>query len=263
MNEYKIGFTIGNQWTHRGGIWPGNPKFKKLFEYFTEKSIECETIETELTEEVVDHYDLIVVGSGGNRFTVTECDVLRQYINDGHSLFIALKFGGDHHSDTKISRLFPEIQLNDDEVIDPIYIKRGIKSKRSYGPIIPIFINEPSLNLHFQGRIQYDSGCTFSVNEGTDLTIPVPENFSSWPHPRKKHAVEDSIIDNLQRAYDANKLTQIKGPILVYKRIGQGSVLYWGARWSFSDDYWDKYDNSRFFIAIMELFLGTKLPIED
>lgn len=238
-----IGFAKG----HDERIIPGEEKFRKLFEFFQHEGITCLEIEGEITEDDTKKFPCIVIGSPQHTLRQHEIEILRQYVHDGGNLFILLKYGGDHRLHTNIGNLFPDITPNNDELYDT---KRGLKGVWGYKSMMPVLsLSIDDTHLQFEGNVLYDGGCTFSTEGDMTFSIMPEGNLASYPQPRQGQQTAYFDIKNHK------ELEPVMGPILVYNKIGKGSVLYWGARWSFSDDQWTKYDNAAFFKAISAMFL--------
>ena len=254
-----LGFTAG----HRERIGPGAYGFSKFSEFFEDNDIQCLRIDGQITSEGLKSISAVVIGSPQHRIRQTEYEALRQYVADGGRVFILMKFGGDSKLNANIRKFFPAIQPNKDEVYDPKLFDPKKKYQDVYEyicmkPVIPVSIRHPLLK--FDGEIIYDSGCTFSTEGDMTLTVMPREDLVSYSNPEL--GVDIVHYDITQ----GEKLKQVMGPIFVYNKIGKGSVMYWGARWSFSDEHWDTYDNAEFFNEIMSLFLGKRLyhfPLDD
>ena len=263
---------------NRESIVPGSRDFGKLTAFFKDRDIKCTILTTLPDEEELQRHRYLFMGSPTSRykssrpsFKPSELEILRNYVYQGGNLFIAFKFGGgDRSIRGRLRTLFSEIQPNNDEVIDFKCIQK-VSSKyscdlwKAASPIIHLSITHPS--LRFNCTILYDSGCTFSTDGKEEFTIEqkdIKDNLVSLMEPPN---TRDELNGRL-RTYVGSEdrlplngdgsLIPLAGPILVHKRIGKGTVLYWGARWSFSDDYWDSEDNAEFFGAIMKLFLRDR-----
>ena len=247
-----LGFTTG----HSERICPGAYGFSKFSKFLENVGIPSDGIRGRISEESLNQYPAIVIGSPQHRLWRSEFDALRNYVSNGGRLLILMKFGGDSKSTTNMRKLFPTIIPNNDDLFDPKLFEpkdgyQGLWGYQCMKPIIPISIDHPL--LQFEGEIVYDSGCTFTTEGNMTLTVMPRDDLLSYSKP----AVGDDFV--FRDLTQHEKLKPVMGPIMVYNKIGKGSVLYWGARWSFSDEHWDSYDNSAFFKAIMSLFLGEQL----
>jgi coproporphyrinogen III oxidase-like Fe-S oxidoreductase len=229
----KIGFTIG----HNESIHVHSEKnFLKFIRFLKKSGIRLDNIDFNLKNLVTD-YQMIIVGAPESEFSDFELQYLRDYVMDGGNLFIILKYGGDRKLGTNMSRLFRDVLPKDD-----ILFSDSNFFKSEYRPIIDVDIQNNF--MQFSGPIVYDGGCTFTINNTVDLAV--------YPH--------DSCYSKLMPRWVSNTYSGEKsvnyGAIFVYNRIGKGSVLYWGGRWSFSDEMFNEYGNSSLFRKLIVLLLG-------
>lgn len=243
----QVGFTKG----HGESIWPGVDKnFTKIMEFFDLSGINCVSIEGEIGNNELEKYATIIVGAPTMNFTESELSIIRQYVKQGGNLFVLFMFGGDHILKTNIGTLFPEVSPNNDEVFDPTRKPRRIDKYHPFKPIIPVFANKA--DLYFNGDILYDSGCTFDVEGDGEIEI-TPQNCMSIENPIDGYCMNLSKMESGTPA----------GPIFVRKKIGNGTINYWGARWSFSDEMWDMCDNASFMRTLLPILIGNEMIDEE
>ncbi|GEM_PF-1840589 len=221
--RYKIGFTTQHSESIRPGVNKNFLKFITFFDnFYVNKDVSLHNY------GFLSENSMIIMGAPEDFLDEIELSNLRKYVEAGGSLFVLTKKYGDYKLGTNISGIFPFIRTRNDIVIDDRF--RSPERKRP-----TIWINEPNF-LKFKGEVIYDGGCTFEVETTPDMLI--------YPHFQ--------YFSN-----NVSHLEERRHPILVYKRIGKGSVLYWGARWTFSDEMFNEKDNSRFLRRIIELLIGN------
>jgi coproporphyrinogen III oxidase-like Fe-S oxidoreductase len=227
----KIGFTTD----HKESLIPNAHKNFLKFSHFLKKTgLELDSIN--LNEDSTD-YQMIIVGAPERPFRNTEFNQLRQYANNGGNLFIVLKWGGDDKLGTNLSELFECVSTNND-----IVVSQSNYLKKRHQPIIELEIN--AQNLDFKGPVVYDGGCTFNVSGDVEFV----------GYPKSTYGIIEKPRWN---GYSYNGIEKTdKRPVLVYKKIGEGTVIYWGCRWSFSDEIFNEYGNSTLFRKLLTLMLG-------
>ena len=235
MNDLaKIGFTTN----HKESITPNPGKnFIKLCNFLRKTGLELEPVD--LQKNNLSDYHFVIVGSPEKDFTNYELKRLREYVYNGGKLFVILKWGGDVQLKTNMGDLFKGIRPNND-----IVISSRQYFKKKWQPILDLEID--SNNLVFKGSVVYDGGCTFEVTDEVEFA-GYPSNTSSI------------IADPRWNGYSYQGIEQDNNsPVLVYKIIGRGSVIYWGCRWSFSDEVFNEYGNSALFRELISFMLGPK-----
>lgn len=178
---------------------------------------------------------LIIIGALTKKLSVHTLDKLRNYVEQGGKLLVIGKCGVKDQFTTNIGELFKEIQPNKDVVL------KGNSSK----PLIRL----TSDSYHFDESVIYDGGCTFSITGDVDLAFYLDDSYSVIDKPvwsKNKYIGHASPADSSKA-------------IMVYKRIEKGAVLYWGARWSFSDEMFDAEGNSSFFRKMFSLIVGQEV----
>lgn len=230
--KLKLGISI----SHNESMNPEKLNhFILFFEFLNNADINFEIIDTQLENyNELKKYPVILIGAPETKFTINELNNLREFVEFGGNLLIIQKYGGDRTLNTNLTDLFDHIIVNDDMLTNSLY-----NHNRFYQPIIQLI--EKNNFFNFKGKICYDGGCTYNVKKDVKFSL-YPENgsFSNLnPH----------WVYNNYKFNDQKK----PGAILVYDQIGKGSVLFWGARWSFSNKIINHYDNRILLKKILSL----------
>lgn len=256
----KIGFTTGHNESIPRDVWTHEKDFNRFLKFLTQSGIQCEKI---VLLDDMPACSAIIIGAPEAPFSDRELSALRKFVKSGGDLLIVQKKGGDkynrvvggRHDDqsTNIGNLFPGIRPNNDEILDPEY-NGETGSRPETRPLMDISLAGDE--LHFKGTICYDGGCSYQLEEEVDISIFPDGNAVSRAGPGYNSNRDPKFY------YDGGE--DKPGAIFVYKKIGKGSVMYWGSRWSFSDeDFLLEYDNWTFFSKIMRLLLGEKVFVEN
>ena len=219
----KIAFTYG----HGESIYPGEnvENFSQLLGFLEEINANCISLKISFSLETLHDCDMVIIGDPKHIFSESEIEVLRKYVHNGGNIFAISRWGGDKKNGTNIGKLYPEIQPNNDEVFDP-----NIEEENISKFIVAMNININDLKFHFSGRILYDGGCTFTIKNEVDSKFQPDKSILTFKKPR------DGYGYNVEKM----KVGIPAGPIFVHKTVGDGSITYWGARWSFSDLLWEE-----------------------
>ena len=219
---------LGISTIHGESIRPDRPKnFDLFFEFLSRAGVACELIDSRLTlREELRRYAGLLIGAPEGCFNSAENQAVREYVEGGGKILIILKYGGDRVLGANIGQLYREIQPSDDMLVND-----RENHKNPYQPLLNLSIQSDTFN--FTGRVCYDGGCTFRTSDDFGITI-----FPS----AGCHSAHGTRFQRGRYRYGSNRNP---GAIFVYRSIGAGAVLYWGSRWSFSNEMFREYDNSR------------------
>jgi len=244
--------TIGFATVHKESIYDERvSNFTRFSEFLKSAYCDVENINDALSERILKRYDAVIIGDPNEKFTKDECRHLKEYISNGGRVFILCKYGGDRISKTNISDLLKDVQPTDDELLSENCFLDMADSFNISRPLVDIKVNDHFLS--FSGTICYDGGCTFLVKDNNSTTISPrnsidDDNCFSYVNPRNGPPRRGDYINSRSSP----------GALGVFKPYGQGLVIYWGSRWSFSDEIFNYYDNSLLFSKLISMLIGKK-----
>ncbi len=211
MMHQKIGFTNG----HGESIHiSAERNFMKLLKMLFTTFDKAEDI-TEDNSENLSEFDLIMIGAPTKPFSISFINKIRDYVHNGGKLFVLLKYKKPDEQNN-LHLLFEDIKPNNDTVLNK-YIGYGFRHK----PII--LLKDDS--LHLDEKIVYDGGCTLDVGD-VDLSFKLDRGYTTF----KK---VNLAFEDYKNEIPINKHNNT---IMAFKKIGKGAVVYFGSRWTFSDE---------------------------
>ena len=177
-------------------------------------------------------------------FSKPELKTIHDFLHNGGKVLVLMRYSGDEDSKTNFKEIIPEIIPN-----DVILLHNNSFDKIINDPLINIYLQYDQIS--FYGKICYHSGCTFSTSIPVDLSLDFEENSHVVIEPR-------NIGHNTKKSKEREPF----GKIFILKQINSGRIIYFGSRWSFSDDYLSNYDNRRFLHTIIQLLFPKYNQIE-
>ncbi len=216
-------------------------RFRGFFEVLEQMHIDYHFFSENLYNiEDLNRFDALLFSSprkGARRTLLNgeEIRIIRDYLRKGGKLLVLMRFSGDANETTNFGDIIPRIRPNDVSLIHEEHFHKKINE-----PVIDLDFNYD--NISFNGKICYDSGCTFSMDEPVDFSLNFMENSKVINHP-------GGIWDYGKR----DKFREAYGKIFILKQVEFGRIIYFGSRWSFSDEFLYEYDNLRFLETILNL----------
>ncbi|MCK9330431.1 MAG: radical SAM protein [Candidatus Cloacimonetes bacterium] len=235
MKDVRIAFTSG----HNESILPDTSKnFLKLISFFTKITENIEVLEE---DSDFSEYSLIIAGSPEKAYSENYTEKLRAYIKNGGKFLFLTKYG-KYDLNTNINELFPEIRVNKDVVCcnDNHFMDFPHKP----------FVKIKSDEFNFNEEIIYDAGCTINLACEPDYVVYLnKDNYYTIPNPR----LIGTRFKGIKQSFNDREKA-----ILVYKKFDKGAVVYFGSRWSFSDERFNQNENSTLLRKIIELLMDIE-----
>ncbi len=225
MCQSKIGFITG----HGESVYVGVEKnFTKFYKMTSAIFDNAENISENSCENLSD-YSLIVIGSPIEPFSNSFLDKIREYVLSGGKLFVLLKYCIENNNNN-LELLFDDIKPNND-----VLTGYRLYEKYEHKP----YINFKNDKYKIDEKFLYDGGCTLHVKGNVDLACKV--NSHDYTTFKK-------VILNPPKFFNEVPINESNNTVMALKKIGKGSVIYFGARWTFSDE---RFDNSYPLLSIL------------
>ena len=231
---------------HRFGIIGNTHHFTKLLKYQVLHNEALTPIDMGGTKSLtaqIERLDVLIILAINVQFSEEQMEELRDFVRaGGHIKWISRK-GGDAYNAANQNDFNPHVQDRNDIVVD--------NWGTVHTPKVHVELKCQNTQLNAQGI--FDGGCSYTVNE-TWLRTQGGAAFT--PNLLSLEGVNDHIGRNVYRRTRLKfKYANIStaGAILVFYPMGSGSVLYWGARWPFSNRHITASMHLRLWDALMSL----------
>lgn len=207
-------------------------KSEEFSNYYHKKYCRIFGSEAYRTKNFLD-FDLIIFESIQDSLDRKKIEELQQYVFDGGNIIFLLGSFNNCSEILNIIDIFDDVTVNNDIVLKDNNFSPLIKISAIYDDIV------------FDNEIEYINGCTFEIKKDADFNILQEENTQRLINPR--FDVNNKIIGE----YISNE----KKHILVYKKHGKGSVLYWGSKdFIFKEKYEHLKNEYDFFCNLILIF---------
>lgn len=197
--------------------------------------------------EEIANFDILICILPIAQWTQEYNPVLLEYASHGGMLILLSRQGGDKFNNTFHSSLLEEVSDRNDLLVSEY-------SRELYQPLLDIGWKHG--NSSFQGQILYDGGCSYDVDHSF---LATQKGFSVQPNSLSVIGLHrfqgHQMLAN--RRYQANYYWQKEEPagaILTHVPMGEGSITFWGGRWTFSDANLFQADNLRCWYALLDLY---------
>ncbi|CAL8337027.1 unnamed protein product [Merluccius merluccius] len=210
-----------------------------------------QSIKEELSSEKLKGVKLWITAGPREKFTASELEVLKQYLDGGGDILVMLGEGGETKYDTNINFLLEEfgIMVNNDAVVRNVYYKyfhpkealvsNGVLNReisRAAGKVVPGTTEDDSTGNNAQAL-------TFVYPYGATLSVMKP-------------AV--AVLSTGSVCFPLNR------PILAFyqaKEAGKLAVL--GSCHMFSDQYLDKEENSKILDVVVQWLTTDNIQLNQ
>ncbi|XP_056461624.1 intraflagellar transport protein 52 homolog [Gadus chalcogrammus] len=210
-----------------------------------------QSIKEELSSEKLKGVKLWITAGPREKFTASELEVLKQYLDEGGDILVMLGEGGETKYDTNINFLLEEfgIMVNNDAVVRNVYYKyfhpkealvsNGVLNReisRAAGKVVPGTTEDDSTRNNAQAL-------TFVYPYGATLSVMKP-------------AI--AVLSTGSVCFPLNR------PILAFyqaKEMGKLAVL--GSCHMFSDQYLDKEENSKILDVVVQWLTSDNIQLNQ
>ncbi|KAK7898972.1 hypothetical protein WMY93_019825 [Mugilogobius chulae] len=210
-----------------------------------------QSMKEELTEERMKGVRLWITAGPREKFTASEMEVLKQFLEKGGNVFVMLGEGGESKFDTNINFLLEDlgIMVNSDSVVRNVYYKyfhpkealvsNGVLNReisRAAGKVVTGIIEDENVGNNAQAL-------TFVYPYGATLSVMKP-------------AV--AVLSTGSVCFPLNR------PVLAFyqgKDGGKFAVL--GSCHMFSDQYIDKEENSKILDVLLHWFMTDTIQLNQ
>lgn len=210
-----------------------------------------QSIKEELSLEKLRGVKLWITAGPREKFTASELEVLKQYLDGGGNVLVMLGEGGEMKYDTNINFLLEEfgIMVNNDAVVRNVYYKyfhpkealvsNGVLNReisRAAGKVVTGIIEDESVGNNAQAlSFVYPYGATLSV---------------------MKPAV--AILSTGSVCFPLNR------PVLAFYEVKEGGKLaVLGSCHMFSDQYLDKEENSKIMDVVFQWLMADNIQLNQ
>ena len=231
---------------YRFGIIGNTHNFTKLLKYHAlrnEPLISITITGKKSLHEQLAQVDVLVILAINVHFSEKQMEELRSFVRAGGHIKWMSRKGGDAYNAANQNAFNPNIQDRNDIVV--------ANWGTVYRPKVHVKLKYQNIQLNVQGI--FDGGCSYTVNEAW---LRTQGGAAFTPNLQSLEGVNDQTGRNVYRHTRlkfkyAN--TSTAGAILVFYPMGAGSVLYWGARWPFSNRHITDSMHLRLWDALMNL----------
>uniref|UniRef100_A0A667ZFM3 Intraflagellar transport 52 homolog (Chlamydomonas) n=1 Tax=Myripristis murdjan TaxID=586833 RepID=A0A667ZFM3_9TELE len=208
-----------------------------------------QSFKDELSPEKLKGVKLWITAGPREKFTASEMEVLKQYLNGGGDILVMLGEGGETKYDTNINFLLEEfgIMVNNDAVVRNVYYKyfhpkealvsNGVLNReisRAAGKVVTGIIEEENSGNNSQAL-------TFVYPYGATLNVIKP-------------AV--AVLSTGSVCFPLNR------PVLAfYQAKERGKLAVLGSCHMFSDQYLDKEENSKIMDVVLQWLMTDNIHI--
>ncbi|KAL9981305.1 hypothetical protein ACROYT_G009992 [Oculina patagonica] len=216
----------------KGELFTPNNGFKSLVRKLR-SNWKVVTNKDEITIERIITAKVMIFGGPRRKFTASEFDALKQYIEKGGSLLVLLGEGGEGRFDTNINFLLEDygIMVNNDSVVRTVYYK--------YFHPKEVLISNGVLNREINraaGKYVPGSSDADRTELGQSLTFV-------YPYGATLNVVKPaiSVLSSGSVSFPLNR------PICAFhsSRYSKGKMVILGSVHMFSDQYLDKEENAK------------------
>ncbi|XP_029908066.1 intraflagellar transport protein 52 homolog [Myripristis murdjan] len=210
-----------------------------------------QSFKDELSPEKLKGVKLWITAGPREKFTASEMEVLKQYLNGGGDILVMLGEGGETKYDTNINFLLEEfgIMVNNDAVVRNVYYKyfhpkealvsNGVLNReisRAAGKVVTGIIEEENSGNNSQAL-------TFVYPYGATLNVIKP-------------AV--AVLSTGSVCFPLNR------PVLAfYQAKERGKLAVLGSCHMFSDQYLDKEENSKIMDVVLQWLMTDNIQLNQ
>uniref|UniRef100_A0A3Q2ZWF6 Intraflagellar transport 52 homolog (Chlamydomonas) n=1 Tax=Kryptolebias marmoratus TaxID=37003 RepID=A0A3Q2ZWF6_KRYMA len=210
-----------------------------------------QSIKEELSEEKLKGVRLWITAGPREKFTASELEVLKQYLDGGGNMLVMLGEGGEMKYDTNINFLLEEfgVMVNNDAVVRNVYYKyfhpkealvsNGVLNReisRAAGKVVTGVIEDENVGNNAQAL-------TFLYPYGATLSVMKP-------------AV--AVLSTGSVCFPLNR------PVLsFYQGKESGKLAVLGSCYMFSDQYIDKEENSKIMDVVLQWLMTDNVQLNQ
>uniref|UniRef100_A0A8C5GMM4 ABC-type uncharacterized transport system domain-containing protein n=1 Tax=Gouania willdenowi TaxID=441366 RepID=A0A8C5GMM4_GOUWI len=210
-----------------------------------------QSLKDEISSEKLKGVKLWVTAGPREKFTASELEVLKLYLDSGGNMLVMLGEGGETQFDTNINFLLEEygIMVNSDAVVRNVYYKyfhpkealvsNGVLNReisRAAGKVVTGVIEEESVGNNAQAlTFVYPYGATLGVMRPAVAVLST--GFLCFP---------------------------INRPVLAFHQVKEsGKLVVLGSCHMFSDQYIDKEENSKIMDVIIQWLMTDNIQLNQ
>ncbi|XP_071375376.1 intraflagellar transport protein 52 homolog [Centroberyx affinis] len=210
-----------------------------------------QSIKEELSLEKLKGVKLWITAGPREKFTASELEVLKQYLDGGGDVLVMLGEGGEMKYDTNINFLLEEfgIMVNNDAVVRNVYYKyfhpkealvsNGVLNReisRAAGKVVTGIIEEENTGNNAQAL-------TFVYPYGATLSVMKPAA---------------AVLSTGSVCFPLNR------PVLAFYQVKEGGKLaVLGSCHMFSDQYLDKEENSKIMDVVFQWLMTDNIQLNQ
>lgn len=246
-------FDVSKRETHHP-----NSGFKKLFRR-VRANFKCDVNKDEIVLERLKPAALVVFGAPREKFSATEFEAIKTYVNEGGSALFMLGEGGESRYGTNINYLLEQfgIAVNSDSVVRTVYYK--------YLHPKEVFISNGILNKEIGAAASKLSGR--SRSSGPNNLVPATRLLADdaanhggldFVYPRGATLnVQKPAVPILSSGYIAYPLNRPVGAVYKHKESG-GRLCVLGSVDLFADQWLNKEQNTRLQDVLFSWLVGER-----
>uniref|UniRef100_A0A3Q1HNZ1 Uncharacterized protein n=1 Tax=Anabas testudineus TaxID=64144 RepID=A0A3Q1HNZ1_ANATE len=209
-----------------------------------------QSMKEELCLERLKGVKLWITAGPREKFTASELEVLKQYLDGGGNILVMLGEGGEMKYDTNINFLLEEfgVMVNNDSVVRNVYYKyfhpkealvsNGVLNReisRAAGKVVTGIIEDENVGNNAQAL-------TFVYPYGATLSVMKP-------------AV--AVLSTGSVCFPLNR------PVMAFYHGKTGKLVVLGSCHMFSDQYMDKEENSRIMDVVLQWLMTDNIQLNQ